>query len=36
MTKLFMNGYGEQLEIFIDPSHPQRMDNPEALGIILS
>ena len=30
---VWMNGYGEQLELFIDSKHPARMTNPEALGL---
>ena len=30
---VWMNGYGEKLEIFIDSTHPARMTNPEALGL---
>lgn len=28
-----LNGYGQQLEIFIDGTHPARVTNPEALGL---
>ena len=30
---VWMNGYGEKLELFIDSTHPARMTNPEALGL---
>ena len=30
---VFMSGYGITLEIFIDPSHPPRVDRPEAMGL---
>ena len=31
-TVVIMEGYGIQLQIFIDPKHPQRATNPENLG----
>lgn len=30
---VWINGYGEKLELFIDNTHPARMTNPEALGL---
>lgn len=30
---VWMTGYGEKIEIFIDGSHPERQTNPEALGL---
>jgi len=30
---VWMNGYGEKLELFIDSTHPTRPTNPEALGL---
>ena len=30
---VFLSGYGEKIEIFIDGSHPLRVTNPEALGL---
>lgn len=30
---VWMDGYGEKIEIFIDGTHPARMTNPEALGL---
>ena len=30
---VFMSGYGITLEIFIDPTHPARVNNPEAMGL---
>ena len=30
---VWLNGYGEKIEIFIDATHPARMTNPEALGL---
>ena len=30
---VWMTGYGEKLEIFIDCKHPDRVTNPEALGL---
>ena len=30
---VWMSGYGEKLEIFIDGTHPERVTNPEALGL---
>jgi len=30
---VWMTGYGEKIEIFIDATHPARMTNPEALGL---
>ena len=30
---VWMIGYGEKLEIFIDGTHPERVTNPEALGL---
>lgn len=30
---VWMVGYGEKLEIFIDGTHPKRVTNPEALGL---
>ena len=31
-TAVLMNGYGMQLEVFIDPKHPRRSD-PEPFGL---
>jgi glyoxylase I family protein len=28
-----MTGYDEKLELFIDSTHPERITNPEALGL---
>ena len=30
---VWLNGYDEKLEIFIDETHPPRVTNPEALGL---
>lgn len=30
---VWMVGYGERLELFIDSTHPARMTDPEALGL---
>lgn len=30
---VWMAGYGEKLELFIDSTHPARPTNPEALGL---
>ena len=30
---IFLKGYGIVLEIFIDPTHPPRVDCPEAMGL---
>lgn len=30
---VWMNGYGEKLELFIDSTHPERPTNPKALGL---
>ena len=30
---VWMTGYGEKLEVFIDSTHPARVTNPEALGL---
>jgi len=30
---VWMTGYGEKLELFIDSTHPERVTNPEALGL---
>ena len=30
---VWLDGYGEKLEIFIDGTHPPRVDRPEALGL---
>ena len=30
---VWMNGYGEKLELFIDSTHPSRLTNPEAIGL---
>lgn len=30
---VWLSGYGEKLEIFIDGTHPARVTNPEALGL---
>ena len=31
-TIVLLNGYGMQLEIFVDPNHPERATNPENKG----
>ena len=30
---ILLDGYGMQIEMFIDPSHPKRANNPENLGL---
>lgn len=30
---VIMDGYGIQIEMFIDPNHPERATNPENLGL---
>ena len=30
---VLMEGYGIQIELFIDPNHPQRAVNPENIGL---
>lgn len=30
---VWMSGYGEKLELFIDSTHPERVTDPEALGL---
>ena len=32
-TVVLMNGYGIEIELFIDPTHPERDTNPERLGL---
>ena len=32
-TVVFMEGNGVIIEVFIDPNHPARVSNPEALGL---
>ncbi|MGM9958219.1 MAG: VOC family protein [Erysipelotrichaceae bacterium] len=32
-TVVFMEGKGVIIEVFIDPNHPARVSNPEALGL---
>ena len=32
-TVVLLRGYGLQLEIFIDPSHPEHATNPENIGL---
>ena len=32
-TIVLMNGYGIQLEIFVDPNHPEHATKPEHLGL---
>lgn len=32
-TVVLMDGYGIQIEMFIDPSHPERASRPENLGL---
>ena len=32
-TVVLLEGYGIQLEIFVDPNHPERATNPENIGI---
>lgn len=30
---VWIAGYGERIEIFVDSTHPERVTNPEALGL---
>lgn len=30
---IWLNGYGEKLELFLDDKHPTRLTEPEALGL---
>jgi len=30
---VWLTGYGEKLELFVDGTHPQRVTKPEALGL---
>ena len=32
-TVVLLEGYGIQLEIFVDPNHPKRATNPENIGL---
>ena len=32
-TVVLLEGYGIQLEIFVDPNHPERATNPENIGL---
>ena len=32
-TIVLLEGYGIQLEIFVDPNHPERSTNPENMGL---
>ena len=32
-TIVLLEGYGIQLEMFIDPNHPERSVNPERIGL---
>ncbi len=32
-TVVLLEGYGVQIEMFIDPSHPKRATNPEEIGL---
>lgn len=32
-TVILLDGYGIQLEIFVDPNHPKRAANPENMGL---
>ena len=32
-TIVLLQGYGIQLELFVDPSHPERATNPECIGL---
>ncbi|MBP3819179.1 MAG: VOC family protein [Butyrivibrio sp.] len=32
-TIVLLEGYGIQLEMFIDPNHPERSANPERIGL---
>ena len=32
-TVVLLDGYGIQLEIFVDPNHPERATNPESKGL---
>jgi len=32
-TVVLLDGYGMQIEMFIDPNHPERATNPENMGL---
>ena len=32
-TVVLLEGYGMQIEMFIDPNHPERATNPENMGL---
>ena len=32
-TVVFLEGYGIQIEMFVDPNHPERATNPENMGL---
>lgn len=32
-TVVLLDGYGLQIEVFIDPKHPKRATNPENMGL---
>ena len=32
-TIILMKGYGSEIELFIDPRHPERTESPETLGL---
>ena len=32
-TVVLLNGYGIQIEMFVDPNHPKRATNPENMGL---
>ncbi len=32
-TVILMDGYGIQIEMFVDPNHPERATNPENMGL---
>jgi len=32
-TVVLLDGYGMQIEMFVDPNHPERATNPENMGL---
>ena len=32
-TVVLLNGHGMQIEMFVDPNHPERATNPENMGL---
>ena len=32
-TVVLLDGYGMQIELFVDPNHPERATNPENMGL---